>query len=654
MSRMRVIRRAGTTPTARPRPWFEGCENVLTWGLTLLLGVTGLQPSQEAKPSQNPPPGPRPGNQAREPQKAASGTPHPQPGAAPSLFPEGYLDHAGLSAALRRVAAEFPGRVRLEPLARTLRGREVWLATLGPAAGTDAPAARKPAILVVANLEADHLVGGQVAMGLIEQVARDPAWQRRLERCTIYVVPRLNPDGAERVLGRPREEFRTNLEPLDRDRDGKSGEDGPEDINGDGLVLKMRVKDAKATLVPDPADPRLLRKAEAAKGKRAVYSEYAEGIDDDHDGKLNEDPPGGVDLNRNWPHRWTEFDPEAGFSPASEPETQALIRFAFDHPEIVAVWSFGLNDNFATPPKKPESTLDDADLPVFAELSRLFARARNPGGKEKDQARDDQKTQTSTEPKPRAAGENTTAQAVPGATTDGAMSEWAYHQFGVVGLASRVWQGPELPEPGPRGGGEAAGAGAKPPIPADGEARWLYWNDHVMGGRAFVPFAAFDHATLGKVELGGWKPGVRLNPPIEQVEALARGHLAFLGELAQRLPRLAIRDVKVEAKGGDIFQVSATVANDGELPTALAQGVRTRKADPVRVRLDPGPGRILAGSARAQIDSLGGSGGHKEFRWLILAPDRAKDATAPPKITLQASTPKAGQVSVPIMLGKKN
>ena len=441
-----------------------------------------------------------------------------------------------------------------------------------------------------------------------------------------------------------------------------SGEDGPDDINGDGLVLRMRVKDGKATLVPDPADPRLLRKADPAKGERPVYSEYAEGIDNDRDGKLNEDPPGGVNLNRNWPHRWTEFDPEAGFSPASEPETHALIRFAFDHPEIAAVWSFGLDDNLASPPKKPESALDDADLPVFAELSRLFAKAtsdpagaRKPESKEKDkpppvkEQGDTKKGEKPAEPKPKAAGESapapaptTAAPAIPGATTDGSLSEWAYHQFGVVGLASRLWQGPELPEPKP---GRQRGA-ARPPaaIPADGEARWLYWNDHVMGGRAFVPFAPFDHVTLGKVELGGWKPGVRLNPPIEQVGSLARGHLAFLGELAQRLPRLAIRDVKVEAKGGGIFQVSATVANDGELPTALAQGVRTRKADPVRVRLDPGTAKILAGPARAQIDTLGGSGGHKEFRWLVLAPDPGKDAATPPTITLHVSSPKAGQV----------
>ena len=47
-----------------------------------------------------------------------------------------------------------------------------------------------------------------------------------------------------------------------------------------------------------------------------------------------------MNLNRNWPHRWTEFDPEAGFSPAGEPETHALIQFAFNHPEITVDLEF--------------------------------------------------------------------------------------------------------------------------------------------------------------------------------------------------------------------------------------------------------------------------------------------------------------------------
>ena len=127
--------------------------------------------------------------------------------------------------------------MRLDSLVKTMQGREVWLVTLGKAAESSPSASRSPAILIVANLEADHVVGSQVALALIEQVARDPAWQRRLEQCTLHVVPRLNPDGAERFLGRPRGELRTNLQPLDRDRDGRTGEDGPDDLNGDGLVL---------------------------------------------------------------------------------------------------------------------------------------------------------------------------------------------------------------------------------------------------------------------------------------------------------------------------------------------------------------------------------------------------------------------------------
>ena len=100
----------------------------------------------------------------------------------------------------------------------------------------------------------------------------------------------------------------------------------------------MRWKDAKATLIPDSKDPRILRKADTAKGEKPVYSEGTEGIDDDNDGSIDEDPVGGVNLNRNWPHGWTEYTPETGIYPTSEPEVNGLIRFAYSHPELVAVW----------------------------------------------------------------------------------------------------------------------------------------------------------------------------------------------------------------------------------------------------------------------------------------------------------------------------
>ena len=81
----------------------------------------------------------------------------------------------------------------------------------------------------------------------------------------------------------------------------------------------------------------------------------------------------------------------------------------------------------------------------------------------------------------------------------------------------------------------------------------------------------------------------------------------------------------------------------GALP-ALAQGVRTRKAPPVLVRLKLGKATLLAGQALNRIDTLAGSGGRREFRWLVLAPAGVKE------ITLEASTPKAGAASRAIEL----
>ena len=249
---------------------------MLVWSMALILGVASLQANQEPskprdaekrepasrKEGQESTPH-RPGIQLGQGNYRSGSASSPPETPLPSLFPEGYLDHAALTTALRRVARETPDRVRLESLASTIKGHEVWLVTLSnrsqtaghppsPAARTTSLESPSPAILIVANLEGDHVIGSQVALGLIEHITRDAAWGERLKRCTIFVVPRLNPDGADQLLHSPRVEMRTNLQPLDRDRDGRSGEDGSDDLNGDGIVVRMRVKDGKATLLPDP------------------------------------------------------------------------------------------------------------------------------------------------------------------------------------------------------------------------------------------------------------------------------------------------------------------------------------------------------------------------------------------------------------------
>lgn len=571
-------------------------------------------------------------------------TPPPAP---LDVFPTGYRDNSALLADLRAIAGKHPKLVEVRELGRSIEDRPIALVRIGDTQAESG--ARKPAILIVANLEADHLVGAEVATRLVERLAAsnesDPEITGILDHWTVYVVPRLNPDGAVRMLsGSTRTDFRGNVQTLDRDRDGRSAEDGPDDLDRDGMSLTMRVKDALATLIPDEKDPRILKKAEIAKSESPVYSLYREGIDNDGDGLVDEDPPSGVLLNHNWPHKWPEFDREAGYSPAAEPETRALIRFIVDHPEIVALIQYGLYDTVANEPKKPATTLNDGDLPFFVELSRNYATRTKDAAKAPAQPLAPIAPATD-QPRPPApitpiAGTPThpgsASTAIPPLETgaEGALCEWAYQQMGMLAIGAQLWTSPEIPEP----------AEGQPKPPAEGDARWFHWNDNVVGAQAFVPFKPFDHPTLGPVEIGGWKPGVRLNPPPQRLGPIADGQLLFLKDIASRLPRLEIVDAKADAKGAGIYEIRVRVKNPGTLPTALAQGIKSREGLPVVIRFRAPGARILTGRTVVKVDNIAGLGGGHQEAWLVEVPSDVKS------VEIEATTPRAGTARQTIKL----
>jgi len=114
--------------------------------------------------------------------------------------------------------------------------------------------------------------------------------------------------------------------------------------------------------------------------------------------------------------------------------------------------------------------------------------------------------------------------------------------------------------PGGAGGGGGGGNAAKP---ESDEPKLLLWNDHAMGGNAFVPWTKVRHPTLGEVEVGGWKPYVRVEPPLADVAALAKKHSDFLVEVGGLFAELRVADAKVESLGGGLFRLTASVVNDG-------------------------------------------------------------------------------------------
>ena len=299
-------------------------------------------------------------------------------GPAPAQDPTPYRDHAALTSALQALAGAHRPVARLGSIGKSRGGRDVWALEIA-AAGAFEPG-KRPALLVAAGFEGDHLVGTEIALAvaryLLENAGSDAAVKERLAASTIYVLPRISPDAAEGYFAPVKTGRRTNASPRDDDNDGRVDEDGPEDLNGDGLITVMRVKEAGGEYMIDPEEPRLMKRADPKKGETGAYRLYLEGTDNDGDGFINEDPPGGVDIGRNFAHEYPYYQPEAGPHMVSEAETRALMDWVIAHRNIAAILTFGESDNLIVPPTSAGrlGPARELDLARFAEASVAGAR----------------------------------------------------------------------------------------------------------------------------------------------------------------------------------------------------------------------------------------------------------------------------------------
>jgi len=262
--------------------------------------------------------------------------------AAPAAF--SYHNPSQVALALKEMAGRYPLLAAVVPLGKSASKSDLALIRIAAAGKDKTKIDSRPAVLVTANLEGLHLIGTEAALALAEKLlssyGTDKSVTALLETRTVYVAPLLNPDAALAYFSPVRQERSLNGRPVDDDADGALDEDGFDDLNGDGLITRMRVKDPEGKWIVDPQEPRLMREADPLKGEKGLYAVYAEGIDNDGDGQYNEDPPGGVEPNRNFPHDFEYNTKPAGPWPVSEDESRSLARFLYDHPAIGLVLNF--------------------------------------------------------------------------------------------------------------------------------------------------------------------------------------------------------------------------------------------------------------------------------------------------------------------------
>jgi hypothetical protein len=288
-----------------------------------------------------------------------------------------YHTYAEMTAALQALAGAHKTTARLESIGKTRGGRDIWALEIANPDGV--PPAKRPALLVAANFEGDHLVGSEIALSvagyLLKNYPSNAEVKERLDNSTIYVIPRVNPDGAEGYFAPVKAGRRTNLNPRDDDNDGRLDEDGPEDLNNDGFITVMRVKAPDGEYIVDPDEPRLMKKADPKKGEKGAYKIFWEGIDRDKDGFIGEDPVGGTDLNRNFMHDYPYYRPDAGRYMVSEKESQALMAWIIAHRNVAAILTFGESDNLIAPPAGGRmGSSRELDLVRFADAGNAAAQ----------------------------------------------------------------------------------------------------------------------------------------------------------------------------------------------------------------------------------------------------------------------------------------
>ena len=465
-----------------------------------------------------------------------------------------YYTNKGIADICSRLAKEHPNLVTVESIGKSVQGRDILLLTITDRK-TGEPGT-KPAFWIDGNIHSIELQGTEMALYtawyMCEMYSENVFIRELLQDKTFYIAPTINPDSREYFTstGVPP---RSGLAPRDNDRDGLVDEDGYDDLNNDKTITQMRRKNPDGNYIEDPKDKRrLLRVASGEKGEYEILG--YEGIDNDGDGLVNEDGPGGYDGNRDWGFNWEPNYVQGGADkyPFTFPENQAVRDFTTRHRNITGAQSFHNSGGM------------------------LLRGPSIRGGGAEVYGREDEMAMTTIGKK----GELI----IPGYklliiwqdlyTVYGGELDWWHGAMGCFVFSNELW------------------------------TPYLMFNDttHVdqyefdrllLFEDAFIPWQKINHPVYGEIETGGFNKNFgRLHPGF-LIESDAHRNAAFCIYNAWQSPKLEITKLQVKKLSGGLNEVTATIENKRLLPTHSASNLRY-KIDPPDIISISG-GTVVAG-----------------------------------------------------------
>jgi murein tripeptide amidase MpaA len=467
-----------------------------------------------------------------------------------------YYRYQDLTALLEAYVAENPTLIQLESIGKSHEGRDIWLVTVTNQ--ETGPASDKPAFWCDGNIHASEVSASTAVLRLLQTLVEGHtnATTPILDSRAFYLVPRLNPDGAEWALETPPRIIRSSTRPYPYDEEDPYGLER-QDLDGDGRILNMRIKDPNGPWKVSEAEPRLMVRRDAGESGGTYYRTMPEGVFHNFDGmtmrgrKIKE----GLDMNRNFPAGWRqEFEQHgAGPFPTSEPEINSAVSAITARPNICGAVTFHTYSgvHLRPPSGRPDDELPAEDIWTFKKLG-------------------EKGTEMTGYP---AIAVYHDFRYHPKEVITGVFDDWMYEHRGVYSWTTEIWS----PQ-------RQAGITDYKYIdwfrehPFSDDLKMLKWSDEKLGGKGYVEWYEFEHPQLGKIELGGWDGLYAFrNPPPDFLEAEVKPLGDWAIWQASCSPKLELREVRTEPVGDSHVRIRFAVQNTGWLPTNVTKIAVDRK-----------------------------------------------------------------------------
>ncbi|MCK5147575.1 hypothetical protein KAR48_12530 [bacterium] len=455
-----------------------------------------------------------------------------------------FYNYDEVTGLLKSLIKQYPAFLSLQSIGKSTQGRDMWVVTMNNTKTGEE--AHKAAMYIDANIHGNEVQGAEAVIYTIDYLMtnynRIPSVTELVDQRVFYFVPMANPDGRAHFFDKTGMcgYARSGMQPTDNDKDGLADEDGNDDLDGDGLILQMRKKVTYGTHKISAHDSRLMiRTSPGESGNYIMLG--SEGIDNDHDGRLNEDGPGGYDMNRNWATDWQPnyLQRGAGNYPFSHPETRAIAKFILAHPNIAGVQAYhnaggmilrGPGDNSQDAyPREDIMVYDhiakrgEAMLPFYSYM--ILWRDLYP--------------------------------------VHGGFIDWTAEGLGIFSFSNELWSTSQYHNKARDGGRRDRSSDAY----QIKQKKRLRFDDDVEMGAQYVEWKPFDHPDYGEIELGGWVHETGRVPPLFMLEELCHRNAVFTLYHAAQMPLIKLETIKIEKLDHDLYKIWTAIINERAIPT---------------------------------------------------------------------------------------